>query len=99
MFLTSACCYLWTSHYQRNLQGIDIIANIILPGTMKPVWRMKVDVESILANYVAIKLKQFCDLNEIKVKRQQFQKEFPRKRVTNSIWTHEEPPAKRLCKK
>ena len=68
-------------------------------GSAKPVWKINIDVESILAKCVAIKLKHFCELTEIRRKRLQFEKDFPRKRLMHSMYSNEGPPAKRKCKK
>ena len=67
-------------------------------GSQKPVRRVSVDVESILANCVAIKLRQHCYRIELSEKKIGFLRDYPRKRVSEMANIFDSPPAKKLCK-
>ena len=66
---------------------------------MKPTGQYVVDVESILAQCVAIRLKHHIEKGEIQRRIVQFHELYPRKRMLQICVTKDVLPAKRLCKK
>ena len=72
---------------------------IVILGSKKSVKRVHVDVETILANYVAIRLRHF-KLNEALARqRETYSTLFPLKRFIKCALSVEAPPTKRQCRR
>ena len=76
---------------------MSLHASFVILGSTKAKNRVQVDVETILANCIAIKLKHYNAKCAIARERKEFKKLFPRKRPMASNSTASGPPSKRLC--